>query len=66
MKLQGELNGGGEYNLGHPLGGLLSEKLFPGLGLRLRLGAHDAASPLLPDLVELVVEVRLQSYGSPS
>ena len=46
-------------NLGHPLGSLLGEQLFPGLGLGLRLGAHDATSPLLPDLVKLVVEVGL-------
>lgn len=47
-------------NLGHPLRSLLGEQLFPGLGLRLRLGAHDATSPLLPDLIELVIEVRLE------
>ena len=47
-------------NLGHPLGSLLGEQLFPGLGLGLRLGAHDATSPLLPDLVKLVVEVCLE------
>jgi len=48
-------------NLGHPLRSLLGEQLFPGLGLGLRLGAHDATSPLLPDLIKLVVEVCLQS-----
>jgi hypothetical protein len=47
-------------NLGHPLRSLLGEQLFPGLGLGLRLGSHDATSPLLPDLIELVVEVCLQ------
>jgi hypothetical protein len=47
-------------NLRHPLGGLLGQQLFPGLGLGLRLGAHDATSPLLPDFIKLVIEVRLQ------
>lgn len=53
-------------NLGHPLRSLLGEQLFPGLGLGLRLGAHDATSPFLPHLIELVVEVCLQSTFSES
>lgn len=47
-------------NLGHPLSSLLGDQLFPSLGLGLRLGAHDTTSPLLPHLIELVVEVCLQ------
>jgi hypothetical protein len=47
--------------LGQPLCGLLGNEPFPGLGLRLGLGAHDTASPLLPDLIKLVVEVRLKN-----
>lgn len=46
-------------NLVHPLCSLLCDEPFPGLGLRLRLGAHDTTTPLLPNLVEFVVEVRL-------
>jgi hypothetical protein len=47
--------------LGQPLCSLLGDEPLPGLGLCLGLGAHDTASPLLPDLIELVIEVRLQN-----
>ena len=53
-------------NLGHPLRSLLGKQLFPGLGLGLRLGAHDATSPLLPHLIEFVVEVGLHGTFSES
>ena len=49
--------------LGQPLCCLLGNEPLPSLGLRLGLGAHDATSPLLPDLIELVVEVGLQNSG---
>lgn len=47
-------------NLVHPLRSLLCDKPFPGLGFRLGLGAHDTTTPLLPDLIEFVVEVGLK------
>ena len=52
-------------HLCQPLCSLLCDQPFPGLGLRLRLGAHDTTAPLLPDLVEFVVEVCLVNYSNP-